>query len=101
MSGKPCLPPPNSNIMPLLWTYIVKPNGIKKVRCVCNSSPRQKGVVTLGQTYAAALNQSGCRIFYALSALKNYIIHGADATNAYAEAPPPIAKLYVKVNQLY
>ena len=71
----------------------------KKARCVCNGSPTQKGAVTLGKTYAAALDQSGCRIFYALSALKNYVIYGADATNAYAEAPPPIAKLFVKIDQ--
>lgn len=28
-------------------------------------------------------------------------MHGADATNAYAEAPPPLAKLYVKINKQY
>ena len=44
---------------------------------------------------------SGCRLFYALSALHNYYIIGADATNAYAEAPPPVAQLYVKVDKPY
>ena len=93
--------PSDANIMPLLWTYMIKPNGIKKARCVCNGSPRQKGSIILGKTYAAALEQSGCRLFYALSALNNYYIKAADATNAYTEAPPPVATLYVKVDKPY
>ena len=55
MFGQPMPAPTKANIMPLLWTYIIKPNGVKKARCICNGSPRQKGAVTLGKTYAAAL----------------------------------------------
>ena len=60
--------------------------------------PKQKGAVTLGCTYAAILEQSGARMFWAMAALNNMLIIGADATNAYAEALAPIAKLYVKVD---
>ena len=98
MFGEPCLPLPNSNIMPLLWTYLIKPDGTKKARCVCNGSPKIKGAITLGKTYAAVLEQSGCRLFWALSALENFIIYGADATNTYAEVQAPIASLYVRVD---
>lgn len=87
--------------MPLLWTYLIKPDGTRKARCVCNGSLRIKGAITLGKTYAAALEQSGCRLFWALSALENFVIHGEDATNAYAEAPSPVAQLYVNVDKQY
>ena len=36
--------------------------------------------------YAAALDQSGARTFWAVTALHNYIAFGADATNTFAEA---------------
>jgi len=55
----------------------------------------------LGKPYAAALDQSGQRLFWALSTINNFVISGADATNAYTEAPPPVAKLYVKVDQQF
>ena len=87
--------------MPLLWTYHIKMDGTKKARCVCNGSPRQKGSVVLGRTYAAALEQSSSRMFWAHSAINNFIIAGADATNAYAEVPAPEATLYVKVDGPY
>ena len=72
MFGTPCAKPSKCNLLPLLWTYVVKPDGTKKARCVCNGSPRQKGTVTLGNTYAASLEQSGSRLFWALAALENF-----------------------------
>ena len=36
-------------------------------------------------TFAAFLDQNGCRLFYACTALFNYIIVGADASNAFVE----------------
>ena len=60
----------------------------KKLRCVYNGSPRIKGTVILAHTYAAALEQSGARMFWVLTALHNYTVYGADATKAFAEAPP-------------
>lgn len=54
-----------------------------------------KGSITLGQTYAVALKQSGARLFWALSAINNYIVTRADASNAFAEASPPTAPLYI------
>ena len=56
-------------------------------------------MVTLDQTYAAALDQSGARMFWAITALHNYIAYGADATNTFAEAPPPKALLYVTIDK--
>ena len=97
--GSPCLPPPNANILPLLWTYTIKADGTKKARCVCNGAPSKKGSVTLGATYAGSLDQTGSRIFWATAALKNLKVYGADVSNAFAEAPPPKAPLYVTIDK--
>lgn len=99
MFGDPVPSPLNCNVFPLIWTYMIKINGTKKSRCVCNGSPYMKGSVTLDYTYAAALEQSGARIFWSLSAISNSVGIGADATNAFAEAPPPKVPLYVTIDQ--
>lgn len=101
MFGTPCPLPPGANCLPLLWTYLIKDDGRKKARCVCNGAPSRSGSVTLGHTYAGSLEQCGNRIFWAAAALKNMVVYGADASNAFAEAPPPKAPLYVTVDQQY
>jgi hypothetical protein len=60
-----------------------------------------KGTVTLGETYAGSLEQTGARIFWAASAINNFITIGADASNAFAEAPPPKEPLFVTIDQQY
>ena len=99
--GIPCKLPEGANCLPLLWTYLIKDCGTKKARCVCNGSPKLQGSVTLGPTYASALDQTGSRIFWAATAINNYITIGADASNAFAEAPAPVAPLYVTIDQPY
>jgi deoxyuridine 5'-triphosphate nucleotidohydrolase len=94
-------PKDKCNVLPLLWTYLIKDCGTKKARCVCNGSSKQKGTVTLGDTYAGSLEQNGSRIFWAATALNNYITIGADASNAFAEAPAPKAPLFVTIDQQY
>ena len=96
MFGEPVRPPRSCNILPLIWTYLIKSDGTKKARCVCNGSPSHRGSVTMAHTYAAALDQSGARTFWAITALHNYTAFGADATNAFTEAPPPTARLTCK-----
>ena len=97
--GPPQPYPKGANLLNLLWTYLIKDDGRKKARCVCNGSARMHGTVTLGETYAASLDQTGSRIFWAVTALTNMIVIGADVSNAFAEAPPPIAPLYVTIDK--
>ncbi len=99
--GKPQKLPKGANLLRLLWVYVLKDDGTRKARCVCNGAPNMAGSVTLAQTYAAALDQTGARLFWAKAALDNFIILGADASNAFAEAPAPVAPLYVRVDQQY
>ena len=89
------------NVLPMIWTYLVKSCGRKKARCVANGAPHLKGSITLANTYAACLEQNGARIFWAVSAIQNKKVYGSDASNAFAEAPPPKAPLYLKVDQAY
>ena len=89
------------NVLPMIWTYLVKSCGRKKARCVANGAPHLKGSITLANTYAACLEQNGARIFWAVSAITNKKVYGSDASNAFAEAPPPTAPLYLKVDQAY
>ena len=101
MFGKPIPCPRNSNVLHMLWVYKIKDSGIYKARAVCNGSPRQKGTVTQDHTYAACLEQPGARIFWGTAATKGLIVLGADASNAFAEAPAPKAPLYVWVDDPY
>ena len=83
--GPPCELPPDANVLNLIWTYVFKEHeNRRKARCVCNA-----------ETYTSTLEQSGSQIFWAVSALKNLIVIGADASNSFAKAPPPKAPLYV------
>ena len=99
--GPPVKPPPDVNILDLLWAYAIKTDGTKKSRCVCNGSPRRKGAITLAHTFAAFLEQPGSRVFWACAAYLQLLVIGADASNAFAEAPPPVAPLYVTIDQQF
>ena len=100
--GEPQKLPKGANLLSLCWIYLIKLGCLtKKARCVCNGSPRMRGTVTLAETYASALEQTGARCFWAAAAINNYIVLGADASNAFAEAPPPKAPLYVRIDDNY
>ena len=97
--GPPCELPPGANVLNLLWTYRFKEHeNRRKARCVCNGAKNRRGCVTMAETFASSLEQTGSRIFWATSAMNNYIVVGADASNAFAEAPPPKAPLYVYID---
>lgn len=87
--------PNGSNLLSLIWTYMVKDDGRQKTQCICNGSKNMRGSVTMAKTYASALKQTGARLFWSACALHNYLIIGADTANAFAEAPPPKAPLYM------
>ena len=96
--GAPGPLPDKANCLDLLWTYNVKDDGTHKARCVCNGRPNNPGTVTWGYTYAKSLDQVGNRVFWAVAALRNYIVRGSDASNAFAEADPPKHPLYVTID---
>ena len=93
--------------MDLLWTYSVKTPvnsndpPTKKDRCVCNGKPSNKNTVKFGHTFAKMLDHVEYWILGAAVETKNFIVPGADASNAFAEAPPSKIPLYVRVNKQY
>ena len=93
--GEPEPRPKGANLLSLLWCYLVKDDGRKKARCVCNRNKNRQGTVTLAETYAASLEQTASRVFWAATLINNFITIGADTSNAFAEAPAPVAPLYV------
>lgn len=98
---EPTRPPSGANLLSLLWVYLIKDDGRKKARCVCNGSKNRRGTVTLAETYASALEQNAARVFWAVTAMKNWTAIGADATNAFAEAGAPVAPLYVYCDEQF
>ena len=101
MFSHPMPLPLNANALHMLWRYNLKACGTKKCRMVCNGSPRQKGTVTLGHTYANALDAASERLFWAIVANENLIAVGADVSNAFAEAPAPKAPLYLYIDEAF
>jgi len=101
MFSEPQPRPDKANILHLLWTYLVKAEGTKKARCCCNGNPGRQGSITLAHTYAACVEQPAQRVHWGMVAIKGFVAIGADASNAFAEAPPPKAPLFVLVDKQY
>jgi deoxyuridine 5'-triphosphate nucleotidohydrolase len=99
--GEPCQLPKDANVLNLLWCYNVKTDGTLKARMVCNGRPSNKNTAIFGYTYAKSLDHVGSRIFWAASASKNFVVRGADASNAFAEADAPKIPLFVRVNEQF
>jgi len=100
MFSAPMERPPDANIHHMLWRYVIKQDGTKKARMVCDGSPR-RGTITLGHTYANSLMAASERMFWALTAMNQLLAYGADVTNAFAEAPPPVHPLYMYVDDAH
>ena len=101
MFSTPMPLPRNSNALRMLWRFNLKACGTKKSRMVCNGSPNQQGTVTLGHTYANALDSASKRLFWAIVANEGLITIGADVSNAFAEAPAPKAPLFLYIDDTF
>jgi hypothetical protein len=100
MFSEPMSAPANSNIHHMLWRYVLKMCGMRKARMVCDGSPRQ-GAITLGHTFANSLDAPSERLFWTLVAKKGLVAYGADVSNAFAEAPPPVALLFLRIDEAF
>jgi len=101
MFSHPMPLPRNANALQMLWWFNIKACGTRKSRMVCNGSPRQKGTVTIGHTYANALDAASERLFWAIVASEGLIATGADVSNAFAEAPAPKAPLFLYIDDSF
>ncbi len=96
MFGQPQVVNEDAAIFHLVWTYNIKAlDGRKKAQCVCDGSPRASQACILDKTYANYIDQTSSRMFYAIAAAENLLIHGANVSSAFAEAPPPKQGFYI------
>ncbi|EJK69950.1 hypothetical protein THAOC_08742 [Thalassiosira oceanica] len=97
MFGAPVRATSDLSIFNLVWSYVVKElDKRKKARCTCDGSSRGGQVRVLDHTYANCVDHTSSRLFYALAAKENLVIHGADVTNAFGEASPPKQGFYIR-----
>ena len=95
MFTQPVPIPPDVSCPSFLWKYVLKYDCIRKTRTSYNGSPRIQGTVTLGEIYAASLDQIASKNLWAVSVDKGYIVVGENASNRFAEAPAPKSPLYM------
>ena len=92
-------------VLPWVWNYHYKEGeGGKdqtKSRGTCNGSARFFKENTLGETFAACIEQPMHRLTWALSAALGLICKGYDVGNAFAEAPAPEFKFYMKPDEQF
>jgi hypothetical protein len=101
MFGSPIRRPPKATVLPFIWTYVFKDLVKPEAHGTCNGDKRYGKAVTLAHTYASCIEQPGARIFWALSALNGMKVLGADAGNAFGEAPPPVEPFYMSIDEQF
>ena len=106
MFGDPIPWPDGATVLPFVWTYVLKQcpvtgQLIYKARATCNGGPRYGRAVTMAETYATCVEQPACRMYWSLTAIYNLLAMGADAGNAFAEAPPHQQKFFMRVDEQF
>ena len=101
MYGAPCLPPKDAIILRQHWNYSLKADGTRKARNCCDGSPRAAPQLKLANTYSSCIEQPCMRMYFALCAHEGYISLKVDATNAYANSPPPEQPTFVYIDDQY
>ncbi len=94
--------PENAIVLRQHWTYIFKGNGSRKARNCCDGSKRAAPELhNTAQTYSSCVEQPAMKMFFALATALDMAIISADATNAYANSPPPEVPTFVWVDDPY
>jgi transposase InsO family protein len=102
MYGDPIAPPANAIVLRPHWTYSFKADGTRKARNCCDGSKRAAPMLHgAAKTYASCVEQPCMRMFFALCAVSGMSLYGADATNAFANSPPPSVPTYVMIDDAY
>jgi hypothetical protein len=101
MYGPPVYPPPGAIILRQHWNYSIKSDGTRKARNCCDGSPRAAPELNLANTYSSCIEQPCTRMYFAVCAHEGYISILVDATNAFANSPPPEQPTFVYIDQQY
>ena len=57
--------------------------------------------VTIAETYATCVEQPACRVYWGVTAAECLVAMGADAGNAFAEAPPATEPFYMRIDDQF
>jgi transposase InsO family protein len=102
MYGEPVAPPEGAIVLRPHWTYSFKSDGTRKARNCCDGSKRAAPMLHgAAKTYASCVEQPCMRLYFALCAVSGMSIYGADATNAFANSPPPSVPTFVMIDDAY
>ena len=102
MYGEPCFAPRDAIVLRQHWSYTIKANGDRYARNCCDGSRRAAPELrAAAQTYASCIEQPCQRVFFALCAGLGLTALSADATNAYANSPPPTVPTFVRIDDAY
>ncbi|KAI2496066.1 retrotransposon [Fragilaria crotonensis] len=101
MYGTPTFPPPDAIILRQHWNYAIKGDGTRKARNCCDGSPRAAPQLKLANTYSSCIEQPCMRMFFALCVHEGFVCLKVDATNAYANSPPPDQPTFVRIDDQY
>lgn len=102
MFGAPCLPPSQSAVFDLVWSYVIKvEDGRFKARMTCDGSTRAGQVRVLDETFASCVDRTGSRLFYAIAAAENLLVYGSDVSNAFGEAAPLKQGFYIRPDRAF
>ena len=102
MFGLPVMVDSKAAVFHSVWTYAIKAvDGRKKARWACDGSPRSGQAKVLDETYANCVDQTSLRLFYAITAVENMLIFGADVSNAFAKALPPKQGFYIHLDRTF
>jgi hypothetical protein len=106
MFGDPIPRPPEAVVLPFVWTYMLKEDPLtqeikKKARATCNGGKKYGKAVTVAETYATCVEQPACRLYWSTTASECLLAMGADAGNAFAEAPPTTEPFYMRIDDQF
>jgi hypothetical protein len=101
MYGAPVFAPRDAIVLRQHWNYAIKGDGTRKARNCCDGSPRAAPQLKLANTYSSCIEQPCMRLFFALCVHEGYISLKVDATNAYANSPPPNQPTFVIIDDQY
>jgi Reverse transcriptase (RNA-dependent DNA polymerase)/GAG-pre-integrase domain len=102
MYGPPTVAPDGAIVLRSHWTYSFKGDGTRKARNCCDGSERAAPALHgEAKTYASCVEHPCMRIFFALSTVLGMTTFGADATNAFANSPPPAVPTFVRIDDAY
>jgi hypothetical protein len=93
--------PYDAKVVRPIWNYTQKGSGEHKAQKCMDGKQLVRIGATIGNTYAACMEQHCLRLFIALSAYLVNLIQNGDVVNAYAHAPAQGTSIYISVDEVF